>query len=320
MKKPKRIRIGDYKRLMKKTERLMKSESEKPLKTRDEDLIDECGKTIEFCNEEIAAMKKEQKKQLRRSFSGQENRRFKAAVIAFAVCIIIAGSLLIAHKAKNGVSRPNDGAEHTVETHIADSNIYEKQEIVSAMSVVSSLFSENWRDCRLRSLSYAGDSAIPAARKTGAYGNDYRVMVLNADFTMGEKRTALYGPNTDYTGSEWILVKERGEDWIIRDNVGSELFSPDEIREATDAAIRFFKENWHSCDLYRIGYAGDEAAENVKHYGDFSYKDKVIVLESDFAVGSDAATSLEPGAVYTDWTWILIREDSGDWIVRDWGY
>lgn len=320
MKKPKRIRIGDYKRLMKKTERLMKSESEKPLKTRDEDLIDECGKTIEFCNEEIAAMKNEQKKRLRRSFSGQENRRFKAAVIAFAVCIIIAGSLLIAHIAKNRVSRPNDGAEHTVETHIADSNIYEKQEIVSAMSVVSSLFSENWRDCRLRSLSYAGDSAIPAARKTGAYGNDYRVMVLNADFTMGEKRTALYGPNTDYTGSEWILVKERGEDWIIRDNVGSELFSPDEIREATDAAIRFFKENWHNCDLYRIGYAGDEAAKDIKRYGSFSPEDRVMVLKSDFVVGFDAPSSLEPGAVYTDWTWILIREDSGDWIVRDWGY
>ena len=320
MKKPKRIRIGDYKRLMKKTERLMKSESEKPLETRDEDLIDECGKTIEFCNEEIAAMKKEQKKQLRRSFSGQENRPFKAAVIAFAVCIIIAGSLLIAHIAKNRVSRPNDGAEHTVETHIADSNIYEKQEIVSAMSVVSSLFSENWRDCRLRSLSYAGDSAIPAARKTGAYGNDYRVMVLNADFTMGEKRTALYGPNTDYTGSEWILVKERGEDWIIRDNVGSELFSPDEIREATDAAIGFFKENWHSCELYRIGYAGDVVTAQRKKYGGYQSSETVMVLSSDFATDDGQDASIEENAIYTDWLWILTLDENGDWIVRDGGY
>lgn len=317
MKKNEKIGIKDYKKLIKKAELLRLSESEKSLEDRDDSLIDECVETILFCNEEIAAIRAERGKTCEKSPLG--NKAFvRASLVFLAGCLVIIGSILTVGAVKK--QRSADNPSNNVEVHITDSAVYEKQEIVSAMDVVSALFSKNWTDCALKTLSYAGDTAIPIARKTGTYGNDYQVMVLNVDFTMGEKKTALYEPNTEYMESDWVLVKKYDESWIIRDYVDSEVFGADDIRAATDAAILFFKANWHGCELYRIGYAGDDAAKDIKNYGGFSENDRVLVLKSDFAVGSEADPSLEPNAVYTDWAWILVKDDEGEWIVRDWGY
>ncbi len=47
-----------------------------------------------------------------------------------------------------------------------------------------------------------------------------------------------------------------------------------------------------------------------------------MVLLSNFKVGPSGGNgSLEPNSTYTEWQWILIRDNTSDnWLVKDWGY
>ena len=51
-------------------------------------------------------------------------------------------------------------------------------------------------------------------------------------------------------------------------------------------------------------------------------KENVIVLYSDFYVDSSGGDgSFTPSVIYTDWNWILIRDNDYDnWRIDDWGY
>lgn len=45
-----------------------------------------------------------------------------------------------------------------------------------------------------------------------------------------------------------------------------------------------------------------------------------MVLYSDFDVdGSGGDGSLNPNSTYTDWSWVLVRENGGAWKIATWG-
>lgn len=105
------------------------------------------------------------------------------------------------------------------------------------------------------------------------------------------------------------------EDWT------SEIYSDKDIREAMDAVVRYFHYEYDNCALTRLAYAGDETQKTAKEWAKQYGKDEVIILISDFTVeASGGDGSLTPGSTYTNWEWILARNEGERWQHMDQGY
>ncbi len=119
-----------------------------------------------------------------------------------------------------------------------------------------------------------------------------------------------------------------------RDNINitygkSDKFCSDEIKNAIDCVIIKFNRDFRGCRLTDIWYdedSSDLSVQSYLHYGRGSINNveekNVIVLLSNFNVDASGGDgSLEPNSKYTDWEWILIRNNKNDnWIIDDWGY
>ena len=107
------------------------------------------------------------------------------------------------------------------------------------------------------------------------------------------------------------------------ETVDSALYTQQDIDDAVAVILEDFKA-FTDCTLTRIAYAGDEITqketewhrEGYESWGDF---DELIILFSDFTVDSDRNDSMMKGS-YTDWNWILVRQDGGSWRHVDHGY
>ena len=112
------------------------------------------------------------------------------------------------------------------------------------------------------------------------------------------------------------------------ETVDSALYTQQDIDDAIAVILEDFK-SFTDCTLTRIAYAGDEITQKltechlgesreayIESWGDF---DELIILYSDFTVDSTRHNSLMKGP-YTDWNWILVRQDGGPWRHVDHGY
>ncbi|MBQ7546817.1 MAG: hypothetical protein IJT41_07625 [Clostridia bacterium] len=112
-------------------------------------------------------------------------------------------------------------------------------------------------------------------------------------------------------------------DAVRIETVDSALYTQQDIDDAIAVILEDFK-SFTDCTLTRIAYAGDEVTqeeiecrrEGYESWGDF---DELIVLMSDFTVIGNHNDSLNDGP-YTDWNWILVRQDGGPWRHADHGY
>lgn len=105
------------------------------------------------------------------------------------------------------------------------------------------------------------------------------------------------------------------EDWT------SEIYSDKDIREAMDVVVRYFHYEFDNCALTHLAYAGDETQETAKEWAKQYGKDEVIILVSDFTVeASGGDGSLTPNSTYTNWEWILARNEGERWQHMDHGY
>lgn len=104
----------------------------------------------------------------------------------------------------------------------------------------------------------------------------------------------------------------------------SELFSDSEIENAVDAIKEKFKD-FEGCELIKIWYDEGKSKLEAERYltkENGMKKENIIIFYSDFKVDSSGKNPvLNPDSTYTDWMWILTREDiTKDWTVKDWGY
>ncbi|PSL41054.1 uncharacterized protein DUF4829 [Planomicrobium soli] len=126
-----------------------------------------------------------------------------------------------------------------------------------------------------------------------------------------------------------VFYSQSGKATDVQVNLGESVkFSDEELTNAAKAVkkkVRGFK----SIELEELWYTEEESdrvVEDYLKYGKGSTngikEENVIVLVSNLktdAKGGDG--SFEPDFLYTDWNWILIRDDSsGKWRVDDWGY
>ena len=107
----------------------------------------------------------------------------------------------------------------------------------------------------------------------------------------------------------------------------STKFSKEEIDNAVDCLKRSF--DFEACTLTKIYYneeISNTAVENYLQFGNGSVNkvkaENVIVLLSDFDVDNSGNNPvLNPGETYTNYNWILIRDDkNSDWKVDDCGF
>lgn len=114
----------------------------------------------------------------------------------------------------------------------------------------------------------------------------------------------------------------------IKVDIGeSTKFSKEEIDNAVDCLKRSF--DFEACTLTKIYYneeISNTAVENYLQFGNGSENkvkaENVIVLLSDFDVDNSGNNPvLNPGETYTNYNWILIRDDkNSDWKVDDCGF
>ena len=107
----------------------------------------------------------------------------------------------------------------------------------------------------------------------------------------------------------------------------STKFSKEEIDNAVDCLKRSF--DFEACTLTKIYYneeISNTAVEDYLQFGNGSVNkvkaENVIVLLSEFDVDNSGDNPvLNPGETYTNYNWILIRDDkNSDWKVDDWGF
>lgn len=105
-------------------------------------------------------------------------------------------------------------------------------------------------------------------------------------------------------------------------------FSEEEINEAVIAVKEKFKD-FQGSELTELWYSENKSNELTNEYMNYGKgssngitEENVIVLLSNFEVNSRGGDgSFEPNSTYSDWKWILVRDnDSDNWRVDDWGY
>lgn len=114
----------------------------------------------------------------------------------------------------------------------------------------------------------------------------------------------------------------------IKIDIGeSTKFSKEEIDNAVDCLKRSF--DFEACTLTKVYYneeISNTAVEDYLQFGNGSVNkvkaENVTVLLSDFDVDNSGDNPvLNPGETYTNYNWILIRDDkNSDWKVDDCGF
>ena len=101
----------------------------------------------------------------------------------------------------------------------------------------------------------------------------------------------------------------------------SDLYTTNEIEDAIDTAMDYFKKEFDGCTLTEIAYAGDDRSNDYAEWAQRIGGDEVIVLVSSFDVDASGGDgSLNPNSTYTKWMWILARKEGGKWQHVDHGY
>ena len=101
----------------------------------------------------------------------------------------------------------------------------------------------------------------------------------------------------------------------------SDVYTDAQINDAIQVTRRYFRKEFSGCTLVDITYLGDDKQADFQDWADRNDADQVIVLVSTFTVDASGGDgSLNPNSTYTNWKWILVRNDGGKWRHVDHGY
>ena len=102
--------------------------------------------------------------------------------------------------------------------------------------------------------------------------------------------------------------------------IDSEIYSMQEISEAADTIYAYFNDNFEGCTLQSVAYEYDDP-ELFAEYAEQYEADEAIVFSSTFTTDENGGDgSLNPNDTYTDYQWILVRDEGGSWRHADHGY
>ena len=99
------------------------------------------------------------------------------------------------------------------------------------------------------------------------------------------------------------------------------LFSEQEVDQAMDEVVKFFRAEFDGCKLLNLRYDEERNREEAEGWARQYDAEEAIVLLSDFEVDSSGGDgSLNPDSTYRNWKWILIRNRREAWELKTWGY
>ena len=88
-----------------------------------------------------------------------------------------------------------------------------------------------------------------------------------------------------------------------------------------DTVIDHFKKEFEGCTLTRLEYDESRVESAQSEWAAQYDADQAIVLISEFDVDSSGGDgSLNPDSTYRNWQWVLVRNGSGAWELKTWGY
>ena len=98
--------------------------------------------------------------------------------------------------------------------------------------------------------------------------------------------------------------------------ISSEMYSQNEIDSAIEVIKTEFSD-WNGCKLKTLYYAGD----NLCAYETETRGVATLVLMSDFTTGNlNGNGGLNSNETYSNWIWILVKDENDQWIHIDHGY
>ena len=101
----------------------------------------------------------------------------------------------------------------------------------------------------------------------------------------------------------------------------SACFTREEIEQAMDVAMDYFRREFDGCTMTAIRYDESKSYAQSLEWANTYGTEEAIVLYSDFDVdGSGGDGSLNPNSTYRNWQWVLTRNGGGEWNLRTWGY
>ena len=98
----------------------------------------------------------------------------------------------------------------------------------------------------------------------------------------------------------------------------SQTYTPEEIRDAADAVLHYFK-GFSGATMTKLRYVDSFSSNETDNWAADYGADKGMVFFSDFTVGDATNTTLTPNSTYKDWQWYVIQTDAGDWSVVNQG-
>ena len=97
-------------------------------------------------------------------------------------------------------------------------------------------------------------------------------------------------------------------------------YSAEEIGAAMDLVERKFARDFRGCTLQKLWYDDAQAQAEAEWAQDY-HTDEAIVLLSNFHVSENGGDgSLNSPYDYTNWNWVLVRNNGGKWVLQTWGY
>lgn len=89
-----------------------------------------------------------------------------------------------------------------------DSKMYSQDEINDAIDVIKNEFKEEWKECTLKELYYAGDAVSKNYEEWADRYDAKEVMVLSSVFDVGENADDSLNPNST---NDWIFILVRSD-------------------------------------------------------------------------------------------------------------
>lgn len=112
----------------------------------------------------------------------------------------------------------------------------------------------------------------------------------------------------------------------------SSRYSQAEVTAAADVVLAEFRHYWSGCELRRLWYdetwSDEQITDDLTTSGGNSLKESgadianAMIWRMDFYAGKRCGSGVvSPGQLYTDYSWILVREGpAAAWTILDQGY
>ncbi len=100
----------------------------------------------------------------------------------------------------------------------------------------------------------------------------------------------------------------------------SSVYTESEIEEAMDVAEAYFRTNLTGCKLLTLDYDADWWYPEENWAEIYKMNQAIIVTSSFYVPAKGADACWNPDSLYTEWQWVLVRNNGEAWTMKTCGY